>query len=118
MDKYDQLIKAIIDFERARGWENSRHEDLAKSVVIEAAELLEHFQWHTNKVLDESKVNEVSFEAADILIYLIAFCDKLEIDLFDTVNRKLKFLEEKYPVDLIKDKGEKAYYDQKKKYRQ
>ena len=79
---------------------------IAKSIVIEAAELLECFQWEENS-FDMEHVKE---ELADVIIYSQNLLDKLELDVDEIVNKKLDINEEKYPVE--KAKGNAAKYDQ------
>jgi len=68
---------------------------------VEAAELLEHFQWLTeaqSRQLADDKKAEVAAEAADVLLYLLQLCDKLDIDLLDAARRKMLVNALKYPV--------------------
>ncbi|MGI5826759.1 MAG: MazG-like family protein [Patescibacteria group bacterium] len=122
MPKFDQIVTQIKKYNQARGWD-SVAEDYAKSIMIEAAELLEIFQWdvsdnkpHDNLSYKDHK--EISFEAADIFIYLIDFCDKANINLLEAVEEKLKYLEKKYPVEMFQGKhNEEEYIKRKKEYR-
>ena len=72
-----ELIEEIIKFRNERNWKQFHTpENLAKSISIEAAELLEHFQW--NKDYD---IDEVSEELADVLIYCFYMADALNLDV-------------------------------------
>lgn len=80
-------------------------ENLAKSVAIEAGELLECFQWSSNY-----KREEVCDEIADVMMYCIMLADKLDIDIKQEMLRKIKDNGEKYPVE--KCKGSSKKYDE------
>lgn len=79
-------------------------ENLAKSVAIEASELLECFQWSS-----EADASRVSEELADVVTYCVLLADRLGVDLDEIVTSKLRSTREKYPVD--KAKGRSAKYD-------
>lgn len=97
MDK--NTINKIIKFRDDRDWKKFHTpENLAKSISIESAELLECFQW--NKNFNKKEVNE---ELADILIYCIYLADALEINIEDIINDKIELNSKKYPLD--KSKG-------------
>jgi len=97
------LTQSLRDFARARDWEQFHSpKNLASALNVEAAELLEHFQWLTeeqSRNLSASKQAEVAAEAADVLLYLLQLCDKLQIDLLAATRLKLLVNGEKYPVD-------------------
>lgn len=97
------LTQSLRDFARARDWEQFHSpKNLASALNVEAAELLEHFQWLTeeqSRNLSASKQAEVAAEAADVLLYLLQLCDKLDIDLMQAARLKLLVNGEKYPVD-------------------
>jgi len=97
------LIQALRDFAQARDWEQFHSpKNLASALSVEVAELLEHFQWLTedqSRHLSEPKRAEVAAEAADVLLYLLQLCDKLDIDLIEAARRKMIVNGEKYPVD-------------------
>ena len=78
-------------------------ENLAKSIAIESAELLECFQWN------ESNIEDATVELADVLTYCMLMCDALSLDPDDIVQQKLKLTAEKYPVS--KAKGKSTKYD-------
>lgn len=90
----NKIIKEIIDFRDERNWkENDRPENLAKSIVIEAAELLENFQWGEAST-DQENVKE---ELADVLIYALAMAHDLGFDVEEIIREKLKKNSIKYP---------------------
>jgi len=96
------LIQSLRDFARERDWEQFHApKNLACALSVEAAELLEHFQWLTeaqSSALPSAQHAEVAAEAADVFLYLLQLCDKLNIDLIDAAQRKLQVNAQKYPV--------------------
>ena len=93
-------------FNEERDWDQFHSpENLAKSVAIEAGELLECFQW--NNDFDQ---RAVSNEIADVMMYCIMLADKIDIDLEQEILRKLEQNKEKYPVE--KCKGSSKKYDE------
>ena len=100
-------IERIRKFTEDRDWDQYHSpENLAKSIVIEAAELLECFQW-SNEEYDLQHVKE---ELADVLVYSRNLLDRLGLDEDEIVNMKMEQNEKKYPVE--KAKGSSAKYDQ------
>ena len=103
---YQQLLEKIRLFRDERDWMQFHNpKNLACSIAIEAAELLEHFQWKTpEESTDYAKKSsaEISEEIADVAIYLIELADNLGIDLIAAVDRKLSINETKYPVEKAK----------------
>ena len=99
----DELMFEIIKFRNDRDW-NKFHtpENLAKSISIEAAELLEHFQWQK-----EYDVSEVSEELADVLIYCFYMVDTLDLDIQEIIFDKLEKNAKKYPIDKSKGNAKK-----------
>jgi len=107
-----ELIKLKIhQFSMERDWDQFHSpKNLSMALVVEAAELVEHFQWLTEKQshnLSENKIKEVEEELADIQIYLVRIADKLNIDLIAATNRKLEINEKKYPVSKVKGNSKK-----------
>ena len=97
----------IRRFTEDRDWDQFHSPaNIAKSIVIEAAELLECFQWEENSF----DIEHVKEELADVIIYSQNLLDKLELDVDEIVNKKLDTNDEKYPVE--KAKGNAAKYDQ------
>ena len=88
-----KLISDLIEFQAERDWKKFHTpENLAKSISIEAAELLEHFQW--GKEYDES---EVADELADVLIYCIYMADAMDFDIKEIIYTKMDKNAVKYP---------------------
>ncbi len=102
-----ETIDRIRKFSEDRDWDQFHTPaNLAKSIVIEAAELLECFQWS-----DESyDLQHVKEELADVLVYSRNLLDKLELDEDEIINMKIDQNEAKYPVS--KAKGSSKKYDQ------
>lgn len=100
-----ELIKEIRKFNEKRDWDKFHSpENLAKSISIEAGELLECFQWNNNYDLEE-----VKSELADILNYSLLLADKLNIDPKQIVLDKMKITAQKYPIE--KAKGVSTKYN-------
>ncbi len=102
-----ETIDRIRRFTEDRDWDQFHSPaNLAKSIVIEAAELLECFQWSEN----DYDIEHVKEELADVLVYSQNLIDKLGVDPDEIVNKKMDQNEAKYPVE--KAKGNAAKYDQ------
>jgi NTP pyrophosphatase (non-canonical NTP hydrolase) len=102
MDK--KLLKKIIEFREKRDWKKFHSpENLAKSILIESAELLEEFQWQSK----EKNIENLKNELADVLIYCVLLADHYKLDLEEIIEAKLKENEKKYPVELVKGKSKK-----------
>lgn len=102
-----ETIDRIRKFSDDRDWDQFHTpENLAKSIVIEAAELLECFQWSA----DQYDLQHVKEELADVIVYSQNLLDKLSLDADEIVNMKMTQNEKKYPVE--KAKGSSAKYDQ------
>lgn len=104
-------IEKIKKFRDDRDWIQFHDpKNMAISIIIEATELLEHFQWKTRAEAEEfvTKNREpVEEEIADIAIYLFELADNLGIDLLDAMNRKIEKNAEKYPVHKAKGNARK-----------
>ena len=102
-----ETIDRIRKFTEDRDWDQYHSPaNIAKSIVIEAAELLECFQWSE----DNYDLQHVKEELADVLVYCQNLLDKLGLDVDEIVNMKMSQNEKKYPVE--KAKGSAAKYDQ------
>lgn len=99
----EQLIKKILLFRDERNWKQFHTpENLAKSISIEAAELLENFQW--NNDFNRDKVLE---ELADVMIYGILMADTMKVDIINIMQDKLKKNLVKYPIEKAKNNSKK-----------
>ena len=102
-----ETIERIRKFTEDRDWDQFHSPaNLAKSIVIEAAELLECFQWSD----EEYDVQHVKEELADVMVYSQNLLDKLGLDADEIINMKMTQNEKKYPVD--KAKGKSSKYNQ------
>ena len=112
MSDFQRTIERIRAFRDARDWMQFHNpKNLACSLVIEAAELLELFQWKTpeeSEALIASKREAIEHEMADIAVYLFELADNLGIDLLKAIATKMDHNEAKYPVE--KAKGSAAKY--------
>jgi dCTP diphosphatase len=105
------IQQRIREFRDARDWMQFHNpKNLAISIVLEASELLEHFQWKTQ---DESELHAQSAKAgiadeiADIAVYLVELADNLDINLEQAIHRKLDKNAAKYPVEKAKGNATK-----------
>lgn len=99
-----ETINRIRKFTEDRDWEEFHSpSNLAKSIVIEAAELLECFQWQN----DEYDIQHIKEELADVLVYCQNLLDKLGLDSDEIINMKMDQNEAKYPVEKAKGCSEK-----------
>jgi len=103
------LLDRLIRFRDERDWAKFHTaKNLAVSISLEAAELLEHFQW-TNEDPDipPEKRDKLVEEVADILIYLLLFSHRTGIDPVRLAKEKIKKNAQKYPADLVRGKSDK-----------
>lgn len=106
MERFEKLNERIDRFNKERDWDQFHSPvNLAKSISIEAAELLECFQWKDS----DFDRNDVLGELADVTSYCIQMAQVLGVDLIDVVNNKIDETERKYPVE--KAKGVSTKYD-------
>ncbi len=108
----EELTLRLIEFRDQRDWARFHTlKDLAVSIVIEAAELLEEFQWKSNEEARRHALGEgherVASEVADIMIYLLLFCHEAGIDLYEAVKKKIDENERRYPVDKARGTAKK-----------
>ena len=100
-----ELIKLVNDFVAERAWEPFHDaKNLSASIAIEAAELMEHFQWLRSDQLDSvgkdvQAMAEVREELADITAYLLSFASKMGIDVSSALEEKMRKNAVKYPAD-------------------
>lgn len=120
--RLQEIHQKILDFNNARGWD-PKFPDLAKSIVIEAAELLELFQWQSSivdsKDFSSEQKQKIRHEVADVIWYIFLFCQKTNIDLVEALEEKYQHNSQKYPAEKFNghDNSE-FYYQQKQKYRE
>lgn len=113
MSDIQEITRKIKKFVNERDWEQfHNHKDLALSLVLEAAEVLEHFQWKKQEDLDAHAKNckeDIADELADVACYLFELADNLEIDLAKAIENKMAKNAVKYPV--AKSKGNITKYN-------
>lgn len=106
------LQKQIRKFCDERDWDQFHNpKDLSISLALEAAEVLEHFQWKDDaemKVHTTNNKHEISEEIADVFYWVLLLSNKLEIDLLEAFEKKMKKNDQKYPVE--KSKGNHKKY--------
>jgi len=109
--KIEDLKAKIGEFLRERDWEKYHNpKDLAESVCIEAAELLQLFQWMSPEEArafkeEPSNVERLKEELADVIIYCLSMANAMDIDLASSVMRKLESNRKKYPAKLYRGKA-------------
>ncbi|HWI15147.1 MAG TPA: nucleotide pyrophosphohydrolase [Burkholderiales bacterium] len=112
-DSLESLRERIVRFADERDWDQFHNpKNVVMALAVEAAELLEHFQWRTpeeSASLNPEEKEAVALEAADVLLYLLRLCDKLGIDLAAAAHRKIAINEQKYPAH--KSRGRSTKYD-------
>ena len=105
------LTEKIKKFRNERDWmQFHNHKDMALSLVLEASEVLEHFQWKSQPEVTthgEKCRDEISEELADVAMYLFELADNLGIDLTRAIENKLEINAQKYPIDKAKGKNTK-----------
>lgn len=112
-DELEKLRREVAKFAAVRDWEQFHNpKNLAMALSAEAGELLEHFQWLTPEQaarLPRAAREEVALECADVLLFLLRLCDRLDIDLAAAAKRKLAINARKYPVR--KSRGRATKYN-------
>ena len=109
LDALSALKQRLREFAQARDWDQFHApKNLAVALSVEAAELVEHFQWLTEQEsarLSREVRQQVALEMADVFIYLLRLADKLDIDLVSAAWRKIGLNEKKYPADEVRGKA-------------
>jgi len=107
------LVRVFVD---ERDWDQFHTpKNLSAALTVEAAELLEHFQWLQHgraEELGSEKLVQVRHEMADVLVYLVRLADKLDVDLMGAVEEKMVLNRAKYPAELVR--GDARKYDEYK----
>ncbi|GAB4281101.1 MAG: nucleotide pyrophosphohydrolase [Candidatus Rifleibacteriota bacterium] len=107
----NQLKQLVSAFIREREWEKYHTpKNIAVSVVLEASELLEHFQWSppAPEALDETKRQQIGEELSDVLAYLLSLANVLKIDVSSAMAAKMQKNKKKYPAEQFQGNWEKA----------
>jgi dCTP diphosphatase len=111
-DSLGELSLKLKDFAATRDWVQFHSpKNLAMAISGEAGELLEHFQWLTqqqSQQINDEKKQQVAYEMADILIYLLRLAERLDVDLISAVHEKMAINEKRFPVDKVKGDARRA----------
>lgn len=114
MSTLQEVTEKILQFRKERDWEQFHTpKNLAISLSLEAAEVLEHFQWKTEaEIAEYIRINKkhIGEELADVLNYLLLMAHDFDIDLIQASEEKIDLNAKKYPVD--KARGKHTKYDQ------
>jgi len=119
---YAEFQDYFNEYQDERGWGNQAPVDLVKSIIIEAAELLEHFQWdetsrlnyNKEKSIENKNIEAIKDEIGDIAVYLNGLCRVLGIDLIETTVNKLEKVKKKYPAKEIQLDSDNGFYKKRK----
>jgi dCTP diphosphatase len=107
----ESLMIALRRFAQERDWDQFHTpKNLATALIVEAGELLEHFQWMDRGVREDLSARQrdaVALEMADVLLYLVRLADKLGVDLIDVAHRKIDLNALKYPAALARGSAKK-----------
>ncbi len=115
----EEIKKTIAEYRNERGWSNLKPRDLAISIVLEASELLEHFQWE-NEIDLEAKREKIMNEFGDTLNYLLQLAMEMDFDVTTAWREKLELVKQKYPTSVFnpdKKFDAKAYQNIKMAHR-
>lgn len=108
MSDVKSLTKRIIKFRNARDWKQFHNpKDVALSMVLEAGEVMEHFQWKNKEEMEKYIVTnkeDIGEELADVLYWVLLMSNDLKIDVLKALEKKIKKNEKKYPVEKAKGK--------------
>ena len=108
MKNIQELTKIIIAFRNARDWKQFHNpKDVALSLVLEAGEVMEHFQWKNKEEIEKyikTNKNEIGEELADVLYWVLLMSHDLDINILDTLEKKIKKNEDKYPIEKARGK--------------
>ena len=111
MHDLEDIKLRIRKFAEERDWDQFHSpKNLSMALSVEVSELVECFQWLTEKesaALSDEKLRAVSDEIADIQVYLVCLADKVGVDIGDAVEQKMSKNEKKYPAELVKGSAKK-----------
>ena len=111
MNNLTEVRDYLRNFAKVREWEQFHSpKNISMALAVEAAELLEHFQWLTedqSKNLTPDQLAPIADEIADVQLYLVRLADILNVDLFTAMQNKTRKNEEKYPVELVRGSAQK-----------
>ena len=111
MQNINELTKRIIAFRDARDWKQFHNpKDVALSLVLEAGEVMEHFQWKSKEEMEQyikTNKTDIGEELADVLWWVLLMSHDLKIDVLNALEKKIKKNEDKYPVEKARGKHTK-----------
>lgn len=111
MNELEELRVRIRDFASERDWDRFHSpKNLSMALIVEAGELVEHFQWIKQSEsfeLPPEKLDAVEQELADIFVYLIRIADQLGIELIGAAKKKIQSNNAKYPADIVRGSSKK-----------
>lgn len=117
MQKIEDLTNRIIKFRDVRDWKQFHNpKDMSLSLVLEASEVMEHFQWKNKEEVEKyiiERKEEVGEELADVFYWVLLMSKDLNIDIVKALENKLKKNEDKYPIEKARGKSNK-YTDYQK----
>ena len=110
-DPLATIRRRLRRFVAERDWEQFHSpKNLAMALIVEAAELVEHFQWlseEQSRNLDSATLDQVEQELADVFIYLLRLSEQLDRDLLAAVQKKMDINERKYPAHKVRGSADK-----------
>jgi NTP pyrophosphatase (non-canonical NTP hydrolase) len=111
LESIEQLREALREFSAERDWDQFHSpKNLSMALIVEAAELLEHFQWMSepeSAALSSAKRAEVRAEMADVFIYLVRLADRLDVDLLQAAADKMRLNAVRYPAEQFRGSSRK-----------
>ncbi len=114
MKTIKSLTQRIINFRNARDWKQFHNpKDASLSLILEAAEVMEHFQWKNKEEIEEhvkNHKNEIGEELADVLYWVLLMSNDLNIDILAALDKKIAKNNLRYPIE--KTKGKHTKYNQ------
>jgi NTP pyrophosphatase (non-canonical NTP hydrolase) len=109
--EFGQLIERIVRFRNEREWKKFHNpKDMALSLVLEAAEVLEHFQWKSEEEANsyiKTKKDDIGEELADVLYWVLLMSHDMNVDIMSAFEKKMKKNEDKYPASQVKGSSRK-----------
>ncbi len=107
----DEIQQRLIEFAAKRDWEKFQSpKNLSMALSVEAAELLEHFQWKSeeeSKHLSDEDKKAISYELADVFMYTLLLAKRMDIDLPAATQEKITINEKRYPADIVRGSAKK-----------
>ncbi len=112
MKTINEIVEEIVNFRNSRDWKQFHNpKDMALSLVLEAGEVMEHFQWKNKKEMKShirNNKNEIAKELADVLYWILLMSHDFKIDILKALRDKMRENAKKYPVS--KSRGKHTKY--------